>query len=125
MKFRRPTVPDRPLEPAEDAMAAIGRAEQAAAARLAAEQADQADVDAARRQAAELLVRASRRASEQAAQRRQAIRASVDAEVGQEHAASTAGIGRLQRAAQDRHDLAVQLAITLVLTGEAAECSSP
>jgi hypothetical protein len=122
-RWRR-TAPSSPLEPAGSAMAAIRRAEEAAAARLAAEKADRADVDAARRQAAGLLAEASRRAAELAAQRRQAVRAAADADIEREHAAGVAEISRIQHAAQDRHDLAVELAITLVLTGEAAPCSS-
>jgi hypothetical protein len=112
------------LEPAEDAMAAIRRAEAAAAARLVAEQADQAGLEAARRQAGNLLAQASRRASELAGQRRRAARAAVEAQAGQEHAVTTAEIARLPPTAEQRRELAVQLAVTLVLTGEAAECSS-
>jgi hypothetical protein len=112
-----------PLEQAEAAMAAIRRAEEAAAARLAAEKADRADVDAARRRAAELLAKASRRAAELAAQRRQAVRAACDAEIEREHTAGAAEVTRIRRAAQDRHELGVELAVTLVLTGEAARCS--
>lgn len=115
---------DAPLAPTEQTMVAIRQAEQAAAARLAAEKADQAEVDGARRKAAELLAQASRRASELAAQRREEIRAAVAADAEREHAAAAADIGRLQRAAQDYHDLAVQRAVTLVLTGEAAQCWS-
>lgn len=105
-------------------MAAIRRAEEAAAARLAAQQADQAGIDAARHQAAELLAAASRRAQQLAGQRREAVRADFDAKIQREQAAGAAEIARITQAARDSHDLAVQLAVTFVLTGEASQCSS-
>lgn len=105
-------------------MAAIRRAEEAAAVRLAAEKADRADVEAACRRAAGLLAEASRRAAELADQRRQAVRVAVDEQIEREQAAGAAEISRIRRAAQDHHALAVELAVTLVLTGEAAQCSS-
>ena len=124
MRLRRRTAPPSPLEQAEPTMAAIRRAEEAAAARLAAQQADQADIDAARGQAAELLAAASRRAQQLAGQRREAVRAEFDAEIQREQAAGAAKIARITQAARDGHDLAVQLAVTFVLTGKAARCSS-
>lgn len=105
-------------------MAAIRRAEEAAAARLAAETADRADVDAARRQADEILATASRRAAERAAERRHAVRTALDEQADRERAAGAAQAGRLRHDAQDRHGLAVRLAVALVLTGEATTCSS-
>lgn len=111
--------PSAPLESAGDALAAIRRAEEAAAARLAAEEAEQAERAAAQRRAAALLAEAAARAAELAQQRRQAVRAAVNAEVEREHAAAAAEAGRLERAVQDRHDLAVQRAVAFVLTGEA------
>lgn len=124
MRLRRQTAPPSPLDQAEPTMAAIRQAEEAAAARLAAQQADQADIDAARRQAAELLAAASRRAQQFAAQRRDAVRAEFDAAIQREQAAGGAKIARITQAARDSHDLAVQLTVTFVLTGEAAPCSS-
>jgi predicted phage-related endonuclease len=120
MSLRRHTAPQSPLEQAGPTMAAIRQAEEAAAARLAAQQADQADLDAARRQAAERLAAASRRAQQLAEQRRKAVRAEFDAEIQREQAAGAAKIERITQAARDSHDLAVQLAVTFVLTGEAA-----
>jgi hypothetical protein len=124
MRLHRQTAPPSPLEQAEPTMAAIRQAEEAAAARLAAQRADQADIDAARCQAAELLAAASRRAQQLAGQRREAVRAEFDAEIQREQAAAAAEVARLTQTARDVHDLAVQLAITFVLTGEAAQCSS-
>jgi hypothetical protein len=124
MRLRRQTAPPSPLEQAEPTMAAIRQAEEAAAARLAAQQADQADIDAARGQAAQLLAAASRRAQQVAGQRREAVRAEFDAEIQREQAAGAAKIARVTQAARDGHDLAVQLAVTFVLTGEASQCSS-
>jgi hypothetical protein len=124
MRLRRQTAPPSPLEQAEPTMAAIRRAEEATAARLAAEKADQADIDAARRQAGELLTAASRRAQQLVARRREAVRAEFDAHVQREQTASAAKIARVIGAARDSHDLAVQLAVAFVLTGEAARCSS-
>jgi hypothetical protein len=124
MRLRRQTAPASPLEQMEPTMAAIRQAEEVTAARLAAEKADQADIDAARRQAAELLAAASRRAQQLAGQRREAVRAEFDAEIQREQAAGDAKIARIMQAARDSHDLAVELAVTLVLTGEAARCSS-
>jgi hypothetical protein len=111
-----------PLEPAESAVAAIRRAEEAAAARLAAETAERAEVDAARRQAAELLAAASRRAAELAGQRRQLVRAAVDADVEHEHADGAAKLDQLRCAILARHTVAVELAVALVLTGEEGPC---
>jgi hypothetical protein len=105
-------------------MAAIRRAEEAATRRLAAQQADKADIDAARDQAAGLLAAAARRAEQLAGQRREAVRAEFDAHIQREQTASAAKIARVIGAAQDSHELAVQLAITFVLTGEAPQCSS-
>lgn len=124
MRLRRQTARPSPLEPVEPTMAAIRRAEEAAAARLAAQQADRADIDAARGQAAQLLAAASRRAQQVAGQRREAVRAEFDAEIQREQAAGAAEIARVTQAARDGHDLAVQLAVTFVLTGEASQCSS-
>ena len=124
MRLRRRTAPPNPLDQAEPTMAAIRRAEETAAARLAAQQADQADIDAARGWAAELLAAASRRAQQLAEQRREAVQAEFDAEIDREQAAGAAKIARITQAARDSHDLAVQLAITFVLTGEASQCSS-
>lgn len=121
MRIGRRTAPSSPLEPAGPTMEAIGRAEQAAAARLAAAEADRADIEAARRRAAELLAAASQRAGQLADQRRDAVRAELDAEVQREQAAGAAQIEHTRRAARSRHDRAVQLAVTFVLTGEAAE----
>jgi len=123
MTRRGAPLPPAPLEPAGDVTAAIRRAEEAVAARLAAEKADQAERAAAQRRAATLLAQASERAAELAQQRRQAVRAAVDAEVEREHAAAAGETRRLQRAAQDCRDLAVERAVAFVLTGE-ARCSS-
>ena len=119
----RQTQAAMPLEPAADAMAAIRRAEEAAAARLAAEEAEQAEQAAARRRAAELLEQASAQAAELAGHRRQAVRATMAAEVEREHAKAAVETDHLQQAVRDRHDLAVRLAVAFVLTGE-ARCSS-
>ena len=124
MRLSRRTAPPSPLEQAEPTMAAIRRAEAAAAKRRAAQEADQADTDAARGQAAELLKEAARRAEQLAGQRREAVRVQFDAQIRREQAAGAAEVMRVIRAAQDSHDLAVQLAVTFVLTGEAARCSS-
>ena len=124
MRLRRQIAPPSPLEQAEPTMAAIRRAEETATARLAAQQADQADIDAARSRAAELLAAASWRAQQLAAQRGEAVRAEFDAEIQREQAAGAAKIARITQAARDSHDLAVELAVTFVLTGEAARCSS-
>ena len=124
MRLRRQTAPPSPLDQAGPTMAAIRQAEEAAAARLAAQQADQADIDAARRQAAELLAAASRRAQQLAGQRREAVRAEFDAAIQREQTAGSAKIARITQAERDSHDLAVQLAVTLVLTGEVSRCSS-
>jgi hypothetical protein len=124
MRLRRQTAPPSPLEQAEPTMAAIRQAEEATAARLTAEKADQADIDAARRQAGELLTAASRRAQQLVARRREAVRAEFDAEIQRERVAGAAKIARITQAARDSHDLAVELAVTFVLTGEAARCSS-
>ena len=124
MRLRSQTAPPSRLDQAEPTMAAIRRAEEAAAARLAAQQADQADIDAARRRAAELLAAASRRARQLAGQRRDAVRAEFDTAIQREQAAGAAKIARITQAARDSHDLAVHLAVTFVLTGEASQCSS-
>ena len=124
MRLRRRTAPPGPLEQAEPTMAAIRRAEEAAAARLAAHQADQAEIGTARRQAEELLAAASRRARQLAERRREAVRAEFDAEIRREHEDAEAAIARINQAARDGHDPAVRLAITFVLIGEAAQCSS-
>lgn len=124
MRLRRRTAPPNPLEQAEPTMAAIRRAEEAAAARLAAQQADQAEIAAARRQAEELLVAASRRAQQLAGQRREVVRAGFDAKIQREQAAAEAKIAQIRQAARDGHDPVVRLAVTFVLTGEAASCSS-
>lgn len=124
MRLRRHTASPSPLEQAGPTMAAIRQAEEAAAERLSAQQADQADIDAARRQAAELVAAASRRAQQLAEQRREAVQAEFDAEIQREQAANAAKIARITQAARDSHDLAVQLAVTFVLSGEAARCSS-
>ena len=123
IRRRRPQTA-APLEPAEPTLAAIRRAEEAAAARLAAETADRTDVDAAHRQADEILAAAARRATERAAARRQAVRAALDEQAGRERAAGAARAGRLRHDALDRREEAVRLAVALVLTGEAATCSS-
>jgi len=112
-----------PLEAATDAMAAIRRAEEAAAARVAAEETSQAAQEAARHRAAALLAEASARAAELAGRRRKEVRAAVTAEVERKDATAAAEIGRIQRAARDRHDLAVRLALAFVLTEE-TRCSS-
>jgi hypothetical protein len=125
MRLRRQTPPQSTLEQAEPTIAAIRRAEEVAAERLAAQQADQADLDAARGQAAELLEEAAQRAEHLAGQRREAVRAQFDAQIRSEQAAGAAKIRRILRAGQDSHDRAVRLAVTFVLTGEAARCSSP
>ena len=124
MRLRRQTAPPSPLEQAEPTMAAIRRAEEAAARRIAAQQADRADIDAARGQAAELLAAASGRAQQLAGQRREAVRAGFGAEIQREQAAGAAETARITQAARDSHDLAVQIAVTFVLTGEAWQCSS-
>jgi hypothetical protein len=124
MRLRRQTAPPSPLERAEPTMAAIRQAEEATAARLAAQQADQADIDAARDQAAGLLAVAARRAEQLAGQRREAVRAEFDAHIQREQTASAVKIARVIGAARDSHDLAVQLAVTFVLIGEAPRCSS-
>jgi hypothetical protein len=127
MRIRKRAVLDgaRPaaLEPAADAVAAIRRAEQSAAERLAAEQAEQGERMEARRRADALLEQASARAAELAEQHRKIVRAAAAAEAERELEAAAAEITRLQRAARDRHDLAVELAVRLVLSGE-ARCSS-
>jgi hypothetical protein len=115
--------PPTPLEPAADAIAAIRRAEEAAAARLAAEESEQAERAAAERRAAALLEQAAARAAERAEQRRQTVGATVKAEAQRELTAAAAEIARLQQAARDRHEVIVQHAVQLVLTGE-APCSS-
>lgn len=120
MRLRRRTAPLNPLEQAEPAMAAIRQAEEAAAARLAAHQADQAEIAAARRQAGELLTAASRRARQLAERRRETVRAEFDAEIQREREDAEAAIARISLAARDGHDPAVRLAVTFVLTGEAA-----
>ena len=74
--------------------------------------------------AGELLAAASRRAQQLAGQRREAVRAEFDAEIQREQAAGAAEIARITQAARNGHDLAVQLAVTFVLTGEASQCSS-
>lgn len=124
MRLRSRTAPPSPLEQAEPTMAAIRRAEEAAAVRLAAQRADQAEIEASRGRAAELLAAASRRAQQLAEQRRDAVRAEFDAEIQRDRAAGAAEIARITRAVRDSHDLAVQLAVTFVLTGEATQCSS-
>lgn len=125
MRLSRHTAPPDQLEQAEPTMEAIRRAEEAAARRLAAEQADEADIEAARAQAAELLAAAKRRAEQLAELRRDAVRAEFDARIQHERTAGDANIARTIEAAHDGHDLAVQLAVTFVLTGGAARCSSP
>jgi F0F1-type ATP synthase membrane subunit b/b' len=124
MRLRRRTAPLNPLEQAEPAMAAIRRAEEAAAVLLAAHQADQAEISTARRQAEELLTAASLRARQLAERRREAIRAEFDAQMRREHEDAEAAIAQLNQAARDGHDPAVRQAVTFVLTGEAAPCSS-
>jgi colicin import membrane protein len=109
--------------PADDAMAAVRRAEEAAAALLAAEEADQAAQEDARRRAAALLDEARARAAGLARERREVAAAEAEAEAERERAAAAAAAGRLRRAAEQRHDLAVELAVTYVLTGE-SRCSS-
>lgn len=124
MKLRRRTPAPSLLDQAEPTMAAIRQAEEAVAARLAAQRADQADIDMARGQADELLAAAARRAQQLAGQRREAVRAEFDAQIRREQAAGAAEITRLTHRTQEVHDLAVQLAITFVLTGEGSPCSS-
>lgn len=124
MRMRRRTAPPSRLEQAEPMMAAIRRAEEAAARRLAAQEADEADIDAARDQAAGLLAAAGRRAEQLAEQRRAAVRADFDARIQREQAAGAATIARIMESARRNHELAVRLAVTFVLTGEAPRCSS-
>jgi len=112
-----------PLEPAAAAMAAIRSAEQAAAARLAAEAADQTGRDNAEKHAAALLADAAARAAQRAERRRLDVRAGVDRAVEAVDTAAAAEVSRLERAAADLHDVAVQQAVRFVLTGEAS-CSS-
>ena len=121
----RPPAADDEREPvpADEAMAGIRRAEEAAAARLAAEEADQAAREDAQHRAAALLDVAGARAAELARQRRQEVRAESDAEAERERAAAAAAARRLRGVAQERHDLAVELAVAYVLTGE-FRCSS-
>jgi hypothetical protein len=124
VKIRRGQAPSpEPLEPAPEAMAAIRMAEEAAAVRLAAEASDQAAQASARQHAAALLADAAERTARLADERRHAIRASADSAAREADAAAAADISRLERAAADRHDLAIQQAIRFVLTGE-APCTS-
>ena len=123
IRSRHRATGQEPLEPAAEAMAAIRSAEKAAAARRAAEAADQAGRDGAEKSAAALLADASARAAQRAEQRRLDVRAGVDRAVETVDTAAAAEVSRIERAAADRHDVAVQQAVRFVLTGE-APCSS-
>jgi len=110
--------PVTPLEPADAALSAIRLAEAAAAERLAAEAANRTEVQAARREADELLRDAAERAHELAEQRRRVIRAEADDRIAHEQANADAELDRVRATAREHADIAVLHAVTLVLTGE-------